>query len=281
MEGTRHGRAEDVCVGDDRPVDSLAAHPSEELVLPARVVADLGHREIGACADLERELEQLRDEVALEALERVHGTAEEQVVGRGIDRPLGDRARDGPLGELAVHREQCDRVNVEHRPGETLEPVDRVVAGHGEDRPEAARQEVPAQALERVPVPVPGGHVDDDLVAQVTQRLGRCIRAQPGMATRVVGHRQGRDPRDLRRGPRPSATGAGHEDRRARRPTGRARRRWRTRSGPRARAGGRPDPSRAARGGELERAVRVGGSLRGSAWCVVLRRRSARTGSRR
>jgi hypothetical protein len=88
-----------------------------------------------------------------------------------------------------------DRIHVEHRLRQTFEPVHRVVAGHGEDRPEAARQEVPAQALERVPVPVPGGHVDDDLVAEVAQRLGRCIRAQPRMATRVVGDRQGRDAR--------------------------------------------------------------------------------------
>ena len=268
---------EDVRVRDDRPPDPLPAHPAQELVLLAGVVADLGDDEVRPGPRLEPELEELRDEVALEPLERVHGAAEEEVVARWIGRAVRLGPLHGARAELAQEREERDGVDVEHRLREALEAVDRVVAADREDGGEAARQQVPAQALEPVPVPVARRDVDDDVVAQRPERLAGRVRAQARVPAGVVGDRERGDPRvarEVRGHPeRPLAAGVGelagprHELHDGRERTGR-------REGSAERAG-------AGRGQRGAAATLVFGWVDLGIGRRVLRRRSARTGSRR
>jgi hypothetical protein len=60
---------QDVDVGDGRDREAVAAHHAQQLVLLARVVADLADHEGSAAAHLERQLEVLGDQLALEALD--------------------------------------------------------------------------------------------------------------------------------------------------------------------------------------------------------------------
>jgi hypothetical protein len=167
---------QDVDVGDGRDREAVAAHHAQQLVLLARVVADLADHEGSAAAHLERQLEVLGDQLALEALDVGHGAAEEEGMGARVRHPVGGGPGGGHLAELPVEVEEPDRIHVEHGSGQARVPLDRVVAGDGQHRGQAPAQEVPPQALEPVAVPVAAGHVHDDVVAQLDDRLGRGIR---------------------------------------------------------------------------------------------------------
>ena len=64
----------------------------------------------------------------------------------------------------AKRPQQPDRVDVEDRCRQAPVTRDRVVAGEREHVVEPLRAELPPAALERVPVPVLAGEVDDHLL---------------------------------------------------------------------------------------------------------------------
>ena len=165
-------------------LDALAAHPAQEHVLAMGVVADLGDRVVGTGAALERELEELGHEVALEALEGIDGAAQEEAVLLGIREPVGGRLGGGDGAQLVEQGEERHGVDVEDGLGQALVARDRVVAGDGEDAGQAAREEVPAQALHRVAVAVAAGDVDDDVVTERPERLAGGVGARGGRGRR-------------------------------------------------------------------------------------------------
>ena len=116
MKRPGDGPVEDVRARDDRDRETTEAQVAEQLVELARIVADLGDCHLGARPDLRLELEVLGEKLALLALERVDRGA--KVKATRLGRPAN----------LAVHREQTDRVKVEHRPRQPFVTVDRIVA---------------------------------------------------------------------------------------------------------------------------------------------------------
>ena len=136
--------------------------PAQELVVLARVPADLVDDEPRACLGLLAQLEVLRHHLALVALVvRDHTTQEEVGAVEALLRPL--RVRQ-PLVQVGEEREQPDGVDVEHGSGKPLVPGHGIVAREREDVVKALGGELPRAALERVAVPVLAGEVDDHLL---------------------------------------------------------------------------------------------------------------------
>ena len=171
----------------------LAPDPAQQLVVLARVPADLVDDEARARLDLLPQLEVLRHHLALAPLVVRDDAAEEEV------RPVEPRLRPArvrqPLVHLGEEAEQADRVDVEHRSREPLVPRDRVVAGEREDVVEPLRAELPAATLERVAVPVLAGEMDDHLLAARDQIGPERVGREHRVPARVVGDREHVDAR--------------------------------------------------------------------------------------
>ena len=136
--------------------------PAQELVVLARVPADLVDDEACACLRLLAQLEVLRHHLALVALVvRDHAAQEEVGAVEALLRPL--RVRQ-PLVQVGEESEQPDGVDVEHGSGKAFVPGHGVVAREREDVVEALGGELPRAALERVAVPVLAGEMDDHLL---------------------------------------------------------------------------------------------------------------------
>ena len=175
MEDPPDDTTEDVDRRDERDPELLATLPVDQLVPRPRVPAHLRDREPRAGADLEPQLQQLRDEVAFDALE-------------GIDRASGVERR--ALGcEVLEKGQQTDRVDVEHRRREATEALLRVVARQREDVMQALAREPERDALERGTRPIAAREVDDDVAAHVLDRPPERERAEPDVAPGVVGDR--------------------------------------------------------------------------------------------
>jgi hypothetical protein len=115
-----------------------------------------------ACPRLLAQLEVLRHHLALEALVVGDDTAQEEV------RPVEPRVRPARIGQALAHlgeeADEPDRVDVEDGGGEAPMTDGRIVAGQREHVVEASRTQLPPATLERVPVPVLAGEVDDHLL---------------------------------------------------------------------------------------------------------------------
>jgi hypothetical protein len=77
-------------------------------------------------------------------------------------------ARPAIPGDVGVHREERDGVEVEDGPG-ALVAGDGVVARQAEDVAEAGAREPPPRLMSLAAVPVPARDVDDDLAARGEQ----------------------------------------------------------------------------------------------------------------
>ena len=187
------GPREQIDVGEHRDGQAVAPDPAQQLVVLARVPADLVDDEARARLHLLPELEVLRHHLALAALVVRDDAAEEEV--RPVEPGLGLSLVPQPLVHLREEAQQPDRVDVEHRSGEPLVPRDGIVAGEREDVVESLRAQLPAAALERVAVPVLAGEVDDHLLAARDQIGPERVGREHRVPARIVGDREHVDPR--------------------------------------------------------------------------------------
>ena len=168
-----------------------ASDVAQQLVVLARVVADLVDHEARAGPDLLGELLVLRDDLALVQLVIGDHAPEEEV--RPVEPLVGPRDVQAGV-HVAVELQQADRVDVEHRRGGAAVPAERVVARQAQDVAEPLGGELPAPALERVAVPVLAGQVDDHLLPARDQVGAERVGREHRVATGVVGDRQHVDP---------------------------------------------------------------------------------------
>ena len=191
-EDPRGATREEVDVRDREEIELLPADVAQELVVLARVPADLLDDEAGAGLRLLAELEVLRHHLPLVALVVRDHAAEEEV--RAVEAP----PRLALVVEARVHvreeAQEADRVDVEDRRGKAPVTHDRVVAGKREHVVEPGRGELPAAALERVPVPVLAGEVDDHLLAARDHVRPERVRGEHRVTARVVRDREHVDP---------------------------------------------------------------------------------------
>ena len=193
VERTCGRRREQVDVRERRDRQRLPPDPAQQLVVLARVVADLVDDEPRARRHLLRQLQVLRHDLPLVPLVVRHDAPQEEVrpTQRAVGPPLVVQAHV----HLGEHAEEPDRVDVEDRRRMPLVAGHGIVARQTEDVAEPLGAELPAAALERVPVPVLARQVDDHLLAErqkvAPERVGREHR----MPTRVVRDRQHVDPR--------------------------------------------------------------------------------------
>ncbi len=85
----------------------------------------------------------------------------------------------GLVDQVVVERDQAHGIEVEDRLGEATGPLDRVVAGDGQDVADPPRLELPGERAERVAAPVAAGDVDDHVLASGEQLLGEEDRDWP------------------------------------------------------------------------------------------------------
>ena len=121
-----------------------------------------------------RELQQLRHEVALDALERVHRAA-------GVEDRIGS--------EVLEQREQPHRVDVEDRARQPAEALLRVVARQRQDVGQALAREPEGDALERGATAIAAREMDDDVAAHLTDRATQRQRPEADVPAGVVGDR--------------------------------------------------------------------------------------------
>ena len=186
------GGREEVHVRDRGERQAVAPDPAEQLVVLAHVPADLVDDEACPRLRLPPELEVLGHHLPLVALVVRDHAPQEEV------RLLEPRLRPPLVAQPGVHLgeevEEAHRVDVEHRRGETAVPGDRVVAGEREHVVESLRGELPAAALECVPVPVLAREVDDHLLAARDHVRPESVGCQHRVAAGVVGDREHVDP---------------------------------------------------------------------------------------
>ena len=180
VEDAGHAAAQDVDRGDERDAQPLRLAPADELVQRARVPAHLADGERGPGANLEGQLQELRDEVRFERLEGVDGSArgEVQAVRRGV----------------AEERQEAHRVDVEDRARAPVVAVLGEVAGEGQHVGEPLAGEAVGQRLQGGAIALSTGDVDEDLAAHVVDGVAQRQRAEADVATGVVRDGDGGDP---------------------------------------------------------------------------------------
>ena len=193
VEGACRRPREEIDVGEHRDRQLLAPDPAQQLVVLARVPADLVDDEARTRLDLLPQLEVLRHHLTLAPLVVRHDAAEEEV--RPVEPRVGRACIRKPLIHLGEEAEQADRVDVEHRRGEPLVPRDRIVAGEREDVVEPLRAQLPAATLERVAVPVLAREMDDHLLAARDQIGPERVGREHRVPARIVGDREHVDAR--------------------------------------------------------------------------------------
>ena len=192
MEGARRRAGEEEDVGQAADREILARDVPDQLVVLARVVADLVDHEPRAGPRLLGQLLVLGDHLTLVELVVGDHAAQEEV---GLLEPFAGLGDVQSGVHVAVQLEQADRVDVEHGRRRPAVAVERVIARQAQHVVEALGGELPAAALERVAVPVLARQVDDHLLAAGEQVRAQRVGGEHGVATGVVGDRQYVDPR--------------------------------------------------------------------------------------
>ena len=244
-EDPRCTTGEEIDVRDREEIELLLSDVAQELVVFPRVPADLLDDEARAGLCLLPELEVLRHDLPFVALV-VRDHASEEEVG-AVEAPPWLAL----VLEARVHvREEAqkpDGVDVEDRRGEAPVTHDRVVAGKREHVVEPGRGELPAAALERVPVPVLAGEVDDHLLPARDHVRPERVGREHRVAARVVRYREHVDPGVLGQLPRKCKQLLARRRRSASRDSSPPRQRRRTRRAERGAHGAGPSDARRTR----------------------------------
>ena len=95
---------------------------------------------------------------------------------------------------LVEHRQQSDRIDVEHRLGAAVVAGCGVVAAEGQDVVETFAGELPGFAFEAVAVKILAREMNQNFLAAVEDRLAEGHRAKLRIAAGVVGDRNPVDP---------------------------------------------------------------------------------------
>ena len=171
--------------------DTALPHVAQQLVALAGVEADLSDDEPGTAGDLFFELEQLRHDFVFVPLE-VGGDGAGEKGGR-LHRPRGAAARHTGAIPAAIHfvehRQQPDRIDVEHRLGAAMIAGCRIVAAEGQDVVKPFAGELPGFAFEAVAIEVLAREMNQNFLAAVEDRLAERHRAELRIAAGVVGDR--------------------------------------------------------------------------------------------
>ena len=179
MEDARHAAAQHVDRCDERQAQAAGLAPAPELIERARIPPHLADREGGTSAGLELQLEQLRQEVGLECLERVDRAAAGEV--------------DAVPGSIAQQLEESHRVDVEDRSGAAAIALLREVAGQGQHVGEPRAGKAIGERLQRGPIALSAGDVDEHLPAQVMDGVTQGQGPQADVAAGIVRDGDGRD----------------------------------------------------------------------------------------
>ena len=161
-------------------------HVADELRGPARVVAQLGHDEMGAGAQLLLQLDVLHDGGSLGGLEGGSHRAQQEVSWLQA-QALGR----GPRLQAAVHLLQVvqgrNRVDVENRLGLAEESGHRVVAGDHQQVGDARPLHGVGPGLDHVAVHVLAGKMHHQVAADGGDLRHQHVRPEGGVAAGVVG----------------------------------------------------------------------------------------------